>query len=134
MFKKITPDILTLKSMIDHSVNTFADSPSVSFVDGSPISYRELGQQIDLLSEKLFSYGLKKGDKVALFSQNMPNWVVAYFSVVSKGLIIVPILPDFSRAELENVMIHSEAKVLFLSEKLTAKTEGLILPDLLVKI
>lgn len=134
MYKKITPDILTLKSMIDHSVNTFADSPSVSFVDGSPISYRELGQQIDLLSEKLFSYGLKKGDKVALFSQNMPNWVVAYFSVVSKGLIIVPILPDFSRAELENVMIHSEAKVLFLSEKLTAKTEGLILPDLLVKI
>lgn len=134
MYKKITPDILTLKSMIDHSVNTFADSPSVSFVDGSPISYRELGQQIDLLSEKLFSYGLKKGDKVALFSQNMPNWVVAYFSVVSKGMIIVPILPDFSRAELENVMIHSEAKVLFLSEKLTAKTEGLILPDLSVKI
>lgn len=134
MFKKITPDTLTLKSIIDHSVKNFADSPSVSFVDGNPITYKELGLQIDLLSTKLFSYGLKKGDKVALFSQNMPNWVVAYFSVVSKGLVIVPILPDFTRAELENVMIHSEAKVLFLSEKLMAKAEGLNLPDLLLKI
>ncbi len=134
MYKKITPNPLTLKSLIDYSVKNFADSPSVSFVDGSPISYKELGIQIDLLSEKLFSYGLKEGDKVALFSQNMPNWVVAYFAVVSKGLVIVPILPDFSRAELENVMTHSEAKVLLLSDKLIPKAEGLVLPDLLLKI
>ena len=134
MYKKITPSELTLKYMIDYSVKNFADSPSVSFVDGSPISYKELGTQIDLLAAKLFSYGLKKGDKVALFSQNMPNWVVAYFAVVSKGLVIVPILPDFTRAELENVMAHSEAKILILSDKLISRTEGLVLPDLLVKI
>ncbi len=134
MYKKIIPSELTLKSLIDYSVKNFADSPSVSFVDGSPISYKELGIQIDLLAAKLFSYGLKKGDKVALFSQNMPNWVVAYFAVVSKGLVIVPVLPDFSRDELENVMTHSEAKVLLSSNKLIPKSEGLVLPDLLVKI
>ena len=134
MYKKITHNTLTLKYLIDYSVKTFADSPSVSFVDGSPISYEELGKQIDLLATKLFSYGLKKGDKVALFSQNMPNWVVAYFAVVSKGLIIVPVLPDFTRDELENVMTHSEAKVLITSEKLKSKAEGLVLPDLLLKI
>jgi long-chain acyl-CoA synthetase len=134
MYKKITHNTLTLKYLIDYSVKTFADSPSVSFVDGSPISYEELGKQIDLLASKLFSYGLKKGDKVALFSQNMPNWVVAYFAVVSKGLIIVPVLPDFTRDELENVMTHSEAKVLITSEKLKSKAEGLVLPDLLLKI
>jgi len=104
--------------------------PSVSFVDGKPITYAELGSQIDEISNLLFSLGLKKGDKVALFSHNMPNWVVAYFSVVANGLIIVPILPDFTREEVENVMIHSESKILFISERLISRVEGLELPNL----
>jgi len=37
---------------------------------------------------------------VALLGQSMPNWVVAYFSVVSKGLVIVPVLPDFTSLEI----------------------------------
>ena len=130
MYKKIVPNPLTLKSLIDYSVKKFGKMPSVSFVDGKPITYAELGKQIDEISNILFSLGLKKGDKVALFSHNMPNWVVAYFSVVANGLIIVPILPDFTREEVENVMIHSESKVLFISERLTSRVEGLELPKL----
>ena len=104
--------------------------PSVSFVDGTPITYAELGKKIDETASKLFSLGLSKGDKVALFSHNMPNWVIAYFSVVSKGLIIVPVLPDFTREEVENVLLHSESKVLFASERLLSRVEGLDLPAL----
>lgn len=134
MYKKIEPKPLTLKSLIDFSVKHFADYPSVSFVEGNPISYRQLGQKIDELASLLFSFGLQKGDKVALFSQNMPNWVVAYFAVVSKGLVIVPILPDFTREEVENILLHSESKVLLVSERLVSKTSDLELPDLKAKI
>lgn len=134
MHQKIEHKPLTIKSLIDYSVKEFAKCPSVSFVDGSPISYKELGENIEKISEILFSFGLKKGDKVALFSQNMPNWVIAYFSVVSKGLIIVPILPDFTRQEVENVLLHSESRVLFVSDRLTSRIENLELPDLKVKI
>ena len=104
--------------------------PSVSFVDGEPITYSELGKKMEEISILLFSLGLKKGDKVALLSHNMPNWVIAYFSVVSKGLIIVPILPDFTSEEVENVLVHSESKVLFISDRLTSRIEGLELPSL----
>lgn len=134
MHQKIEHKPLTIKSLIDYSVKEFAKYPSVSFVDGSPISYKELGENIEKISEILFSFGLKKGDKVALFSQNMPNWVIAYFSVVAKGLIIVPILPDFTRLEVENVLLHSESKVLFVSDRLASRIENLELPDLKVKI
>lgn len=130
MSKKLEPTPLTLKSIIDYSVKKFAQMPSVSFVDGEPITYEELGKKMEEISILLFSLGLKKGDKVALFSHNMPNWVIAYFSVVSKGLIIVPILPDFTSEEVENVLVHSESKVLFISDRLTSRIEGLELPSL----
>lgn len=134
MHKKIVPSPLTLKSLIDYSVSQFADCTSVSFVDGKPITYKELGEKIDEFAALLFSSGLKKGDKVALFSHNMPNWVIAYFSVVSRGLIIVPILPDFTTEEVENVLTHSESKVLIVSERLFPKVSQIETPDLIVKI
>ncbi len=130
MTKKIEPKPLTLQSIINYSVKNFSDRPSVSFVDGTPITYAELGVKIMETAGLLFSLGLKKGDKVALLSHNMPNWVVAYFSVVANGLIIVPILPDFSREEIENVLLHSESQALFISERLLSRIEGLELPAL----
>jgi long-chain acyl-CoA synthetase len=134
MNKKIVPNPLTLQSLLNYSTEHFANQPSVSFVEGTPITYSELKIQIDLVSEMLSSLGLKRGDKVALLSHNMPNWVIAYFAVVSNGLIIVPILPDFNREEIENVLIHSESKAIFISERLLSRIEGLEFPLLESKI
>jgi long-chain acyl-CoA synthetase len=130
MHKEIHLQSLTLKSLIENAVQSFPDNPSISFVEGQPINYTQLGNEIERISDMLFSYGLKKGDKVALFSHNMPNWVIAFFAVVSKGLIIVPILPDFSADETKNVLEHSESKVLFISERLYPRVESLIVPAL----
>jgi long-chain acyl-CoA synthetase len=130
MNKKIQPNPLTIKSIIDYSVKNFKDFPSVSFIDGKPITYAELGRKIEEISNVLFSFGLKKGDKVALLGQNMPNWVIAYFAVVSKGLIVVPILPDFTKDEIENILIHSESQVLFISQRLNSRVGELKTPTL----
>lgn len=130
MHKEIHLKSLTLKTLIENSISEFAENPSISFVEGKPINYKTLGYEIGRVSDMLYSLGLRKGDKVALFSHNMPNWVVAFFSVVSKGLIIVPILPDFSEDETKNVLNHSETKVLFVSERLFPKIENTDLPAL----
>lgn len=47
MLKKIEHKPLTLKSLIDYSVAQFPNCPSVSFVEGNPITYKELGAKID---------------------------------------------------------------------------------------
>jgi long-chain acyl-CoA synthetase len=134
MNKKIVPNPLTLQSLLNYSTEHFANQPSVSFVEGTPITYSELKIQIDRVSDILFSLGLRKGDKVALLSHNMPNWVIAYFAVVSNGMIIVPILPDFNREEIENVLTHSESKAIFISERLLSRIEGLVFSQLESKI
>jgi len=135
MYKKITPNPLTLKSLIDYSTTHFSGNTAVSFVEGNAtMKYAELGAKINEMAGLLYSFGLQPGDNVAFYCQNMPNWVVAYFAVVARGLVIVPILPDFTRAEVENVLLHSESKVLFVSDRLKSKTDGLELPDLKAKI
>ena len=132
--KRIIPSPLTIKVFYENSVREYADRPCISFVDGNPVTYAEFGLQVEDLSKKLFSLGLKKGDKVALFGHNMPNWAVAYFAAATKGLVIVPILPDFTRDEVENVLTHSETKLLFVSERLFPKVDGLVLPELIATI
>jgi len=134
MYKKIVPKPLTLQFLINNTIRNYPKSPSVSFVDGDSIMYAELGQKINEVYKLLLSLGLKKDDKVALLSHNMPNWVIAYFAVVSNGLVIIPILPDFTSEEIENVLLHSEAKVLIVSERLLPRVENLDLPLLEAKI
>ncbi len=51
----------------------------------------------------------------------MPNWPVAYFSAAAFGRISVPMLPDFSEYEVRNVIEHSEANALFISNRLLYK-------------
>jgi len=47
MNKKIVPNPLTLQSLLNYSIKHFANLPSVSFVEGSPITYSELGVKIE---------------------------------------------------------------------------------------
>jgi len=130
LHKKFEPRPLTTKSFLHHTVKRYAQMPSIAFVGQTPITYSELGKQIDNLSILLQSYGFVKGDKVALYAQNMPHWVIAYFSIVNQGMIVVPVLPDFTSEEIENVLIHSEAKGLFVSDKLYSKIIGIDFPNL----
>ena len=109
---------LTLKALFDYSIKTYSDRPAVQFVDAEPISYAQLAEKVATIQEMLRSYGIKPGDRVALYSENMPNWSAVYFSVTTMGAVIVPILPDFHTSEALHIAIHAECKAAFISQKL----------------
>ena len=109
---------LTLKALLDYSTKTYADRPAVQFVDAEPITYAQLAQNVEILQEMLRTYGIKPGDRVALYSENMPNWSAIYFAVTTMGAVIVPILPDFHTSEAMHIAIHAECKAAFVSQKL----------------
>jgi len=114
----ITLPTLTLKSLFDYSISTYAERPAVQFVDGEAISYKELAEKVKTIQDMLQEYGIRKGDKVALYSENMPNWSAIYFAVTTMGAVIVPILPDFHTSEAMHIAIHAECKAAFISQKL----------------
>lgn len=109
---------LTLQALFDYSVKTYAQRPAVQFVDEKPISYKELHQKVLSIQKILKEHGIKQGDKVALFSENMPNWSAIYLAVTTMGAVIVPILPDFHTSEAVHIAIHAECKAAFISQKL----------------
>ncbi|WP_299103129.1 AMP-binding protein [uncultured Alistipes sp.] len=111
----------TLYGLVRNSVEKFADRVAFSMYDGEELTYAEVGRRIARVQEILCGAGLQAGDKVALLSSNMPNWCVCYYAVTAAGMIVVPILPDFSGEELDMIIEHSEARALLVSDRLFTK-------------
>ncbi|TNF44464.1 MAG: long-chain fatty acid--CoA ligase [Epsilonproteobacteria bacterium] len=109
---------LTLKALFDYSVKTYKKRPAVQFVGGEPVRYTQLAQNVENIQEMLQAYGIKAGDRVALYSENMPNWSAVYFAVTTMGAVIVPVLPDFHTSEALHIATHAECKAAFISQKL----------------
>lgn len=74
-----------------------------------------MGNMIQDVIEMLKDYGIQKGDKVVILSQNLPNWGVAYLAITYMGAIVVPILVDFHLNEIHQIIRHSGAKAIFVS-------------------
>lgn len=114
---------LTLKNLLETSANEYKDRKLFGFVDGEVMTYTQFKMQVELISTFLLDQGIVRGDRVALLSENCPHWGVAYFAVTSIGAIIVAILNDFHISEIHHIIHHSEAKAIFVSEKLYPKIE-----------
>ncbi|MFC2112975.1 AMP-binding protein [Bacteroidota bacterium] len=115
---------LTFPSMLRKTAEKFGDSDALSFVGEKPMSYHEVLDKINSVTVHLESLGIKSGDRVALLSANMPNWGIAYFAITFMGAIVVPMLPDFISKEIENILIHSGSKAIFVSANLLPKLDN----------
>lgn len=114
---------LTLVELIEKSTEKYAKNNALSHSDSKPITYRELKSQIKNISEFLTQQGVVHGDRVAILSENSPNWGITYFAVTTMGAIAVPILPDFHSSEVHHILRHSGSKAIFVSERYYHKIE-----------
>ncbi|MCF6333806.1 MAG: AMP-binding protein [Draconibacterium sp.] len=112
---------LNFATIIPDVVSKYANNKALGFVDEELMTYAEMGKKINAVKAFLEALEIKQGDKVVIYSQNMPNWGIVYFALQCLGIIAVPVLPDFNTFELENVLQHSEAKAIFISQNLEYK-------------
>ena len=113
----------TLAKLYEYATTLYSKKQYTQWYDTKDggYTYSSFKGKCDSLSKKLTQYGIGAGDKVAILSQSMPNWSVAFFSIVPFGRIAIPILPDSSVNEVTNILEHSESKVIFVSQKLASK-------------
>jgi long-chain acyl-CoA synthetase len=69
------------------------------------------------VSFALLSMGIKKGDKVAIISNNRPEWNFTDFGISQAGAVSVPIYPTLSVEEYAYILGHAEPKLIFVSDK-----------------
>ena len=114
--------VTTLAKLFEYATDNFAGRPMARFVDGGQeYTYESFKHKCLELSQRFNRFGISAGNKVAILSNNMPNWTVAMFSCVPFGRVTVPILPDSSESEVTNILTHSGCKAIFISKRMLKK-------------
>ena len=107
--------------MFVYSTSHFGRNKAFYTINDGGYTYNEFREKTEKIAYLLRDLGLKSGDKIAILSQSMANWPVAFFSITAFNTVAIPILPDFSQGEISNILEHSDSKALFISKKLLNK-------------
>lgn len=81
--------------------------------EGNDYTFGELAEKVLRLHGLFRKLGLKKGDHIALSGRNCANWVVAYLAIASYEGVVVSILQDFKAEDIKQLLLHSDAKMMF---------------------
>ncbi|MGQ9530379.1 MAG: long-chain-fatty-acid--CoA ligase [Candidatus Bathycorpusculaceae bacterium] len=89
----------------------YPDKTAIIYFDRK-ISYKELNIISDKFATALADFGVKKGDKVAIFLPNIPPFIMAYYGTIKTGAIVTAISPLYKEREVEHQLNDSEAETI----------------------
>ncbi len=119
---------------IQEAANRYPDHIAIQMKKGDQYqryAYRDLLKSVASVVKALSALGIAKGDRIGLLSENRPEWIIAYLSVVSLGAVIVPLDAQLTEKEVALLVLSSEAKAVFVSagtrSKLPSDTQLMIL-------
>ncbi|WP_336979076.1 long-chain fatty acid--CoA ligase [Altererythrobacter fulvus] len=84
-------------------------------------SWNEVARSVCLLAENLRKLGLREGDRVALVSENRPEWCIADLAIMAAGCITVPAYTTNTERDHQHVLDNSGARVVIVSNEKLAK-------------
>ncbi len=110
----------TLTEMFDRLCKKYAGSGRyvyMSKVGGNyvGITYDEFYQRVAVFAHGLHSLGLKQGEKVAILSENRPEWPIADLACLALGLVDVPIFPTLTAKQVQYILEHGDVSTAIVS-------------------
>jgi acyl-CoA synthetase (AMP-forming)/AMP-acid ligase II len=111
-----------LSRLILEAAGRYQDKPAL--IDGSTgrtITYRELAEKINRVAAGLDERGFRKGDCLAIFSPNLPEYAIAFHGAASLGGIITPVNPLYTGDEVRHQLKDAGAKLLVTTPQLLEK-------------
>lgn len=88
------------------------------YKEKSSFTYGEVATQIAKLHNLFEEANIQRGDKIALIGKNHSSWCTVFLASITYGAVIVPILHDFHPDNMLNIILHSDAKLMFVDENL----------------
>ena len=107
-----------LYAFLEESAAKYPDKPAIHFKPShqgfakSSLTYRQVNELTDRMAAALAALGVKKGDRVAIFMPNIPQFVIAYYGILKAGAVVVASNPTYTDRELEHQLKDSGAKVI----------------------
>lgn len=108
----------TLCQLFLHAVGNYRKDAALMYKKDDhyrPVSSEEFERRVKLFSLGLCALGIQKDDKVALLSENRPEWAIADFGILCAGAINVPIYPTLLPDQIKYILADSDSKIIILS-------------------
>ena len=110
---------MTLISMFKEVIQHYGDKPALAHKPKGgtyqDISYTELGESVDAFSRGLNALGVEKDDRVAILSENRPEWAITDFGSLKTGAVTVPMFSTLTAAQVGYILNDSGTKVICVS-------------------
>ena len=108
-----------LQGVLRKTAEEHPEKTAITYFEGE-ITYGELDALSDQFAAALASLGVKKGDRVAIFLPNIPQFVIAYFGILKTGAVLTAISPLHREREVEYQLSDSEAETIIALDSLYA--------------
>ena len=99
----------SLSEVFDEITTKYSNKTAIVFY-GNNISFKNLREDVDRFATALHELGIRKGDKLALYLLNSPQYVIAYFGALKIGATLTPISPVYTSIEVKHQLEDSEAQ------------------------
>ena len=101
----------SIPEMFDRVSDKYTNKTALFFY-GKKINYQMLRDHADRFATALVNLGITKGDRVALFLLNCPQFVIAYLGILKAGAIVTPISPVYTSQEVKHQIQDSGAQTI----------------------
>ncbi len=119
---------LTIGGAVARAASSFGDRIAVAEPDGPRLTFAELHERSLAVARALITMNVQPGDRVAIWSPNTADWVLAALGTLTAGATLVPVNTRFTGHEALDVIGRSRAKVLFVAGRFLGRNR---LADLL---
>jgi fatty-acyl-CoA synthase len=121
--KALTLPQTSLSYNLEVSARRYADKAAILYY-GSKVSYAELEHDVAALAGWLQQRcGVKRGDRVILYAQNSPQFIIGYYAILRADAVVVPVNPMNKSEELTHYVEDSDARVAIAGQELWREIE-----------
>ncbi|WP_099158210.1 AMP-binding protein [Virgibacillus ndiopensis] len=108
---------LTVGELLEKQVNLHPDHEAVVYPElNLRKTYKEFDEMANMAAKGLMSLGIEKGEHVAIWADNKPEWLTSQFATGKMGAVLVTVNTNYQAKELEYLLKQSEASTLILGE------------------
>ena len=108
---------ITYGGMLERAARLFPMRNAVKYTDRDyERTYRELDEECDIVARGLMAMGIKKGDNVAIWASNIPQWIITLFATAKIGAILVTVNTSYKVFELQYLLQQSDSKCLIMAD------------------
>jgi fatty-acyl-CoA synthase len=120
----------TIGQLVDLVADQFGDSTALVYHKlGIHMNYRQFRDHCNAVAKGFMALGVEKGEKVAIWANNVPQWVLTQFGTGKMGAVMVTVNTNYRSFELEYLMKQSDATTLLLIGGVRSEDEYLKVVD-----